>query len=160
PEGLEGPLVHVPSTLAASTASFYEKNRDEADAAEDRIRGRIVLTDGFANPGKVLESQERGAVGVIAMNPGVDRHWGICTSIWGPPDLDGLPRKPRIPVAAVSRPDGEKLLALAASGGSAVLRTRLDEGWFRSLVPVVNVPGAAEPEKFVLLHGHYDSWDV
>ena len=27
-------------------------------------------------------------------------------------------------------------------------------------VPVVTVPGADEPDKFVLVHGHYDSWDV
>jgi hypothetical protein len=161
PEGLTGVLVHVPSALATSTATFYEKNRkSEADAAEDRIRGKIVLTDGFANPQKVLEFQQKGAIGVIAVNPGVDRHWGICSSIWGTPDLDGLPRKPRIPVAAVSQPDGQTLIALAAEGGQVTLRTRLDEGWFASPLPVVTIPGATEPEKFVLLHGHFDSWDV
>lgn len=161
PEGLTGALVHVPGTLAASTASFYDKNRkNEADAAEDRLRGRIVLTDGFANPQKVLEFQQKGAIGVIAINPGVDRHWGICSSIWGTPDLDGLPRKPRIPVAAVSNPDGAALVALAQAGGSVTLKTRLEEGWFASPAPVVTIPGAEEPEKFVLLHGHYDSWDV
>lgn len=161
PEGLTAPLVHVPSALAATTATFYEKNRkSEADAAPDRLRGKIVLTDGFANPQKVLEFQEKGAVGVIAVNPGVDRHWGICSSIWGTPDLDALPRKPRIPVAAVSQPDGAALIALANAGGSATLRTRLEEGWFASPLPVVTIPGTVEPEKFVLLHGHYDSWDV
>jgi len=161
PEGLAGALVHVPSALAASTATFYERNRkSEADAAEDRIRGKIVLTDGFANPQKVLEFQQKGAIGVIAINPGVDRHWGICSSIWGTPDLDGLPRKPVIPVAAVSNPDGAALIALAQDGGDVVLRTRLEEGWFASPVPVVSIPGSVEPEKFVLLHGHYDSWDV
>ncbi len=161
PEGLTGVLVHVPGTLAASTASFYDKNRqNEADAAETRLRGKIVLTDGFANPQKVLEFQQKGAIGVIAVNPGVDRHWGICSSIWGTPDLDGLPRKPMIPVAAVSNPDGAVLVALAQQGGSVTLKTRLEEGWFASPVPVVTIPGAEEPEKFVLLHGHYDSWDV
>ena len=27
-------------------------------------------------------------------------------------------------------------------------------------VPVATIPGAEEPDKFVLVHGHYDSWDV
>ena len=160
PEGLTGVLHHIPGTLSANVSSFYEKNRDEAAAAADRIRGKIVLTDGFASPNKVLEFQEKGAIGVIAVNPGVDRHWGICSSIWGTPDLDDLPRKPAIPVAVVNNADGHKLIALAQAGGSATIRTRLEEGWFKSLVPVVNVTGAIEPEKFVLLAGHYDSWDV
>ena len=113
----------------------------------DRIfLGKIVLTDGFASPNKVLEFQEKGAIGVIAVNPGIDRHWGICSSIWGTPDLDGLPRKPSIPVAVVNNPDGQKLIALAKEGGSATIRTRLEEGWFKSLVPVVDIKGAIEPE--------------
>jgi len=160
PEGLTGVLTHVPGNLSATVSSFYDKNRDEAAAAQDRISGKIVLTDGFASPNKVLEFQEKGAIGVIAVNPGVDRHWGICSSIWGTPDLDGLPRKPVIPVAVVSNPDGQKLITLAKAGGSATIRTELEEGWFKSLVPMVNVPGAVEPDKFVLLHGHYDSWDA
>ena len=109
---------HVPGTLSASVSGFYDKNRDEASAAEERIRGKIVLTDGFASPNKVLEFQEKGAVGVIAVNPGVDRHWGICSSVWGTPDLDGLPRKPVIPVAVVNNPDGQELIELAKAGGT------------------------------------------
>jgi hypothetical protein len=160
PEGLTGILHHVPGNLSATVSSFYEKNRDESAAAEERVRGKIVLTDGFASPNKVLEFQEKGAIGVIAVNPGVDRHWGICSSIWGTPDLDGLPRKPVIPVAVVNNTDGHKLIDIAKAGGSATIRTKLEEGWFKSLMPVVDVQGAIEPEKFVLLAGHYDSWDV
>src|SRR5580704_1664978 len=36
----------------------------------------------------------------------------------------------------------------------------MQEGWFTQKIPVVHVPGAIEPERFVLVHGHYDSWDV
>jgi len=126
-----------------------------------------VISEGFSFPGKILEFEEKGAVGVIAINPGADSHWGICTSIWGTPDLDDLPRKPTIPVAAVNNPDGQKLLEVAKAGGAGgggggevTIRTKLEEGWYKSLVPVVDVPGSEEPDKFVLLHGHYDSWDV
>jgi hypothetical protein len=34
------------------------------------------------------------------------------------------------------------------------------EGWFVQKVPVATIPGTSEPEKFALVHGHYDSWEV
>jgi N-acetylated-alpha-linked acidic dipeptidase len=34
------------------------------------------------------------------------------------------------------------------------------EGWYPQKIPVVDVPGAVEPGRFVLVHGHYDSWEV
>jgi len=160
PEGLEAPLVYVPAAYSKSIGTLFDKNQDAALSAEERIRGRIVISEGFSFPGKIAEFEAKGAVGVIAVNPGVDSHWGICTSIWGTPDLDDLPRKPNIPVVAVSNPDGQALIRLAETGGSATLVTRMEEGWFRQRLPVVEIPGAEEPEKFVLLHGHYDSWDV
>jgi hypothetical protein len=69
-------------------------------------------------------------------------------------------RKPKIPVVAVNNPDGQKMIALAAAGGEATIRTDLLEGWFTQKIPVVTIPGTDEPEKFALVHGHYDSWEV
>jgi N-acetylated-alpha-linked acidic dipeptidase len=158
--GVTAPLAYVPAQYSKSIGTLFNKNQDADASSEARIRGRIVISEGFAFPGKMLEFERKGAVGVIAINPGADAHWGICTSIWGTPDLDDLPRKPAIPVAAVSNPDGQKLIALAASGGEATIVTHMEEGWYRQKVPVVTIPGTEEPEKFVLLHGHYDSWDV
>ncbi|NCF49550.1 MAG: M28 family peptidase [Bacteroidetes bacterium] len=167
PDGLTAPLVHVPATFSSSINTLFVKNQDAEASSAENIRGKIVISEGFSFPGKILEFEEKGAVGVIAINPGADSHWGICTSIWGTPDLDDLPRKPTIPVAAVNNPDGQKLLEVAKAGGAGgggggevTIRTKLEEGWYKSLVPVVDVPGSEEPDKFVLLHGHYDSWDV
>jgi hypothetical protein len=101
-----------------------------------------------------------GGIGLIAVNPGIDIHWGTCTTIWGSPDLDDLPRKPKIPVVAVNKQTGEALKAIAAAGGTATIRTEMIEGWYVQKVPEVRIPGAVEPDKFVFVHGHYDSWDV
>lgn len=159
-EGLTAPLVHVPATFSTSISTLFVKSQDAEASSEDNIRGKIVISEGFSFPGKILEFEQKGALGVIAINPGADSHWGICTSIWGTPDLDDLPRKPTIPVAAVNNPDGQKLLEIAKAGGEVTIRTEMEEGWYESLVPVVEIPGSEEPDKFVLLHGHYDSWDV
>jgi hypothetical protein len=154
------PLIHVPASYSRSIGTLFAKNQDPELSSEERIRGKIVISEGFAFPQKIREFEEKGAIGVIAMNPGIDIHWGICTSIWGTPDLDDLPRKPGIPVVAVNNPDGKALIDLASQGGSVTIETEMQEGWFKQKLPVVEIKGAVEPEKFVLLHGHYDSWDV
>lgn len=159
-QGRTAPIVHVPATYSRTIGTLFDKNQDASLSSADRVRGKIVISEGFAFPHKILEFEQKGAVGVIAVNPGIDIHWGICTSIWGTPDLDDLPRKPGIPVVAVNNPDGKALIAIAEAGGEVTLETEMEEGWYDQKLPVVEIRGAVEPEKFVLLHGHYDSWDV
>jgi N-acetylated-alpha-linked acidic dipeptidase len=159
-DGLEAELVYVPAKISSSISNLFDKNQDESLSSAERLRGKIVISEGFSFPHKILEFEQKGAVGVIAVNPGANAHWGICTSIWGTPDLDDLPRKPRIPVCAVNNPDGKKLIAIAEAGGRVTIRTEMEEGWYQQPIPVVEIRGQDEPEKFVLLHGHYDSWDV
>jgi len=166
PDGRSGRLV----ALQANPRALRSYNRDIAtlfggsvtSVAEVKrlVGGNIVVMLGFGNPALASLIEEWGGAGLIAVNPGVDIHWGTCTTIWGSPDLQDSARKPRIPVVAVNNPDGQKLLALARDGGEATIRTDMLEGWFMQKVPVVTIPGTEEPEKFVLVHGHYDSWDV
>jgi N-acetylated-alpha-linked acidic dipeptidase len=166
PEGRTAPLAY----LSANPKALRSYSRDVQElfgssiASESEARrlvgGRIVVTEGFGNPALASLVEEWGGVGLIAANPGVDVHWGTCTTVWGTPDLDDLPRKPRIPVVAVNKASGEALAALARAGGSATIRTELLEGFQRQKIPVAHIPGAVEPDAFVLVHGHYDSWDV
>lgn len=167
PQGVTLPLVYIPANLKALRSYsrdvaelFGGAIRDEAEVRE-RVGGKIFITEGFGNPALTSLVEEWGGAGVIAINPGIDIHWGTCTTIWGNPDLDDLPRKPKIPVVAVNKPTGEKLIAIARAGGSATIRTEMQEGWFTQKIPVVTIPGnGPEGADFVLLHGHYDSWDV
>ena len=160
-QGLEGELVYVPAAYSRSIGTLFAKNQEQEElATRERIGGNIVVSEGFAFPGKIREFEQQGAIGAIAVNPGADIHWGICTSIWGTPDLDDLPRKPGIPVAAVNASDGGELIQSAKMGARATLVTTMEEGWYPQKVPVVEIRGQREPDKFVLVHGHYDSWDV
>ena len=160
-QGTEGELVYVPATYSKSVGTLFAKSKQQASLCEpERIRGKIVVSEGFAFPAKISEFEQKGAIGAIAVNPGADIHWGICTSVWGTPDLDDLPRKPTIPVAAVNNPDGQAIIQAAKSGTRARIATTMEEGWYPQKVPVVEIRGQQEPDKFVLLHGHYDSWDV
>ncbi len=157
--GVRGELTYVPVRAGTSIDDIFDTVSDK-DLAQKDVRGKIVLTDGFAGPANVAQFEAAGAAAVIAINAGVDIHWGTCTTVWGVPDLHDLPRKPKIPAVAVNRPDGEALIEMANRGEEGVVFANLEEGWYDSKVPVVEIPGTEEPDKFVLLHGHYDSWDV
>jgi hypothetical protein len=95
---------------------------------------------------------------VIAVNPGERIHWGTASTIWGTPEMGDVPRLPKIPSVAVNRADGAALIAAAREGRSATVFSELEVGWFPQNLPVVEIPGSREPDRFVLLHGHYDSW--
>lgn len=158
--GVKGQLIYVASNQPKAISTMFERSVEDTSELAARVRGKIVLSEGFANPGLVAQFSDMGAIGVIAINPGVDIHWGICTTIWGTPDLDDLPRKPKIPAVAVNRESGDALMALAETGAEVTVYTDMEEGWFNSKLPEVFIKGTEEPEKYVLLHGHLDSWDV
>lgn len=158
PEGITAPTVYVPAPVAETRAARMHRNY--ADISAGHIHGKIVVSEGFASPGKVMEFERKGAAGFVAVNPGARSHWGSCTSIWGSPGVFEMPDRPGIPVGAVNSVDGLPLIARAAAGEPIMLKTEMAEGWHRQPVPVVEILGETEPEKFVLLHGHYDSWEV
>ncbi len=165
PQGVTGKLV----ALKTNPRALRSYNRDvktlfggsisSVDEVKRLVGGNIAVMQGFGNPALASLIEEWGGAGLIAVNPGVDIHWGTCTTVWGSPDLEDMARKPKIPVVAVNNPDGQKLLALAARGEEATIRTEMQEGWFKQKIPVVTVPGK-DAEKFALVHGHYDSWEV
>lgn len=157
--GRTAELVYVPADYAEGSDDIFDTLGDgTADAAG--VEGKIVLTEGFAGPANVAHFEARGAVGLIAINPGADAHWGTCSTIWGNPGLSDLERTVTIPAVSVNRPDGEALREAARDGTPATVFTEMEEGWYRSKVPEVRIEGREEPDRFVLLHGHYDSWDV
>jgi N-acetylated-alpha-linked acidic dipeptidase len=158
-----GEIIHVPSQYAAGVSSFYETPASAlgGGGSGDPVAGRIVITEGFSTPGPVHAFERRGAIGEIFIHPGERIHAGICTTIWGAPTADSISRKPQIPVVCVNQPDGQRLVALAQNGGArATLRTWLEEGWARCPLPVADIRGTEDPDEFLLVHGHYDSWDV
>jgi hypothetical protein len=158
PDGLTAPLVFAPTVFDPNTDQVITGTMPEATSAD--LRGKLVLAHGFGMSSMARHFEERGALGLIAVHPGKNPHWGICSTVWGSPDLHDLPRKPNFVVVSVNHPDGLALIELAGRGSSATVTAELEEGWFPSPIPVVTIPGAEEPDAFVLLHGHYDSWDV
>src|SRR2546426_1187163 len=152
---VRGQVVYVPTVAGAPFTDTFDA---PLPAGVGDVSGRIVLTEGFPSPQKVLALQQRGAGAIIFTHPGQAIHEMICTTIWGAPDLDSLPRKPTVAVVSVNRPDGEALVAMAKNGGLDVaLHTRLREGGMRCPVVVAEIPGTDEPDVFLLAPRHLDS---
>ncbi|MGE0816289.1 MAG: M28 family peptidase [Vicinamibacterales bacterium] len=157
---VEGEICYVPSRYAGGTASLFDlPEAARGGGGDDPVRGKIVLTEGFSMPAAVGAFERRGAIGEIFIHPGTNVHEGICTSIWGAPTAESLGRKPAIPVVCINHPDGLALIADIERGATrASIRTWLDEGWKPCPLPVVEIPGTEDPDEFLLVHGHYDSW--
>ncbi|MDR7555438.1 MAG: M28 family peptidase [Armatimonadota bacterium] len=150
-----GEVVYVPTGVAADIREIFAAARGTGVD----VRGRIALTEGYASPGKVFAFMKAGAAGAIFISPGERIHEGICTTIWGSPDLDAWDRKPTIPVVMVNKTEGAWLRQLAQAGPVRVrLSTRLTEGWMSCPLCVAEIPGTQVPEEFVLVHGHVDGW--
>ncbi len=154
PDGVTGQLIFMPE---ASGGTPLDRG-PSVESALAKAKGKIAIIEGFALPNFTAGLEAAGAVGVIAVNPGERIHWGTVSTIWGTPEPEDLARLPRIPSAAVNRGDGDALIALAAQGGSATIRTQLETGWHMQKLPVAEIPGTGGTDDFVLLHGHYDSW--
>ena len=157
PEGLGAPAVHVPAAPIAGTSELFDATHEAGEIPD--VAGRIVVTEGYPMPATVKRLEAAGASGQVYINPGVRIHWGICTPVWGAPGEAQIGEKPATPVVAINRTDGDRVIK-AIEGGleTLTISTELDEGWYPCLLPVARIDG--QEEDFVLVHGHYDSWDI
>jgi hypothetical protein len=160
PDGISGELIYLIGTASeGSTALGGQVQFASPSGGPYDVAGKLVLIEGYGFEGAFSEFERLGAKGVIYINPGQDIHSGICTTIWGAPDLDSAPRQAKIALVAINRPDGERLKERIADHAVTVtIHTQLREGWFPCPIIVADIPGTEEPERFMLVHGHYDSW--
>ena len=157
-----GPGVFVPTPKATGIGDLFAA---APAAAVPNVSGSVAVTYGLPMPAKVAALAARGAIAAVFISPGARIHEGICTSVWGTPDLTSYQRQPAIPVASIAHSDGnklEELLANAAAGGpvEVAVQTDLAQGWHKCPLVVAEIPGTTWPAEFVLLHGHLDSWHV
>lgn len=153
-----------PETLRALGHCFSDSTPEEGITApisfdSDRCGGKIVLFDGLPNYNKVMDAKARGAAAVLFIQDDYLHNMPV-NPIWGSPTRDTQHLLPRIPVASITRPEGEKLRRRCAAGEVTVcLRSQVETGWKPDLPILVADLPSAKSSKFILLSCHIDSWD-
>jgi hypothetical protein len=153
PEGMEGELI------------FLGKGLEEDYRGVD-LSGKIVLLQPGGTEGRMEAAaiaQEKGVAAQIHITSGRERaiNFGQFRTTWGTPTLETFENVPKTAAVSICDEDGKLLIDLVRRGP---VKTRLKANVFRGYkelrLPVAAVAGAAEPEKFVLLGGHYCSWFI
>ena len=155
-EGIEAELVYVPvspSSLFTGLGDLVEEYRRAG------VEGKATLMFGVASPAVVWAAQEAGAVAQVHICGGEALHEMIVTTVWGTPTPESAERIPEITAVSVRRSDGERLVEMAKEGPVEIrLRARSDTRWRKITFTVAEIEGRGRPEKFMLVHGHMDSW--
>ena len=74
---VEGEICYVPSKYAGGTSSLFDlPDAARGGGADDPVRGRIVLTEGFSMPASVGAFERRGAIGADLHPPRQERARG------------------------------------------------------------------------------------
>ena len=154
PEGVEADLLVVRSFL-------------ELDTAGDRVRGKIVLFNvPFTTYGETVQYRASGpsraaALGAAAMLVRSVGPTGLRTPHTG--SLRYADDQPRIPAAAITAEDADRLQRMQNRGTVVRLRLKMEAKFLpdaQSYNVIGEIRGSERPDEVVVVGGHFDSWDV
>jgi Iap family predicted aminopeptidase len=146
PEGLTSPIRYV-------------GEGDDQDFEQMAAASAIALIEGMPAPVKVLRGQRHNVAGLIFIQDDRLLHEMCVSPVWGSPTTSTSELLPRIPVASIHRFDGDELKkALQEEEVVVRLRTKTFMGWRTTPLLTGEIPGAGEPDNYVLLSGHHCSW--
>jgi carboxypeptidase Q len=163
--GLGGSVATPPDGIQADVIVVH--SFEDLDAHAARARGAIVLFNvPFTTYGETVRFRSSGASRAA-------QHGALAVLVRsvGPPGLR-LPHTgalqyagdiPKIPAAAITTEDADRLQRLVDGGARAVVRLTMEahfEADAESANVVGEIRGREKPNEIVVVSGHLDSWDV
>jgi carboxypeptidase Q len=154
PEGIEAEILVL-------------RSFQELDAAGDRVRGKIVLFNvPFTTYGETVQYRSSGpsraaALGAVAMLIRSVGPIGLRTPHTGA--LRYSDDLPKIPAAAITAEDAERLQRMQNRGTRARVRLKMEARFLpdaQSYNVIGEIRGRERPDEVVVIGGHFDSWDV
>jgi carboxypeptidase Q len=142
-------------------------NFEELDAKAPSARGRIVLFNAaFTNYGETVRFRSAGPsraarLGAVAMLVRAVGPSGLRTPHTGA--LQYASDAPKIPAAAITTEDADRLQRMADRGSRIVVRLKMEahfEADAESANVIGEIRGREKPDEIVVVSGHLDSWDV
>ena len=135
----------------------------EQKAFLETVSGKLVLGYGYDERyAKLLE--QYGAAGWVQIwtSGETQIHEDTVSPVWGTPDMDSSLFQLKMPVLAISKPVGERILEKLEQYQQdgkilyADLESQVDTGVKQVELPIAVIPGKSED--FVLISCHYDTW--
>ncbi len=128
-----------------------------ADYTGKEVSGKIALVDRLPSPDNALAAAHAGALGMICISAGQQRHKMIITPVWGTPEFEQVLKIPRVHVCSIAKPDGAKVHAALAEGPlEATMECKVFEGLREVRLPMAEIKG--REDHFSLVGAHYCSW--
>ncbi len=140
---------------------------EELDATPERAKGKIVVYNvPFVSYGQTVQyrgsgpsrAARHGALAVLVRSVGLP---GLRTPHTGALRYDD--NAPRIPAAAITLEDAERLQRMQDRGTRVVVRLRMEARVLpdvQSANVIGEIRGSETPDEVVVVGGHFDSWDV
>ena len=154
PDGIEAELLIV-------------RSYQELEAAGERVKGKIVLYNvPFTTYGETVQFRSGGpsraaALGAVAALVRAVGPPGLRTPHTGA--LNYAAGVPRVPAAAITTEDTDRLQRMVDRGNTIRLRLNMEAQFLPdadSFNVVGEIRGREKPDEVIVVGGHFDSWDV
>ncbi|WP_089176892.1 M20/M25/M40 family metallo-hydrolase [Bosea sp. AS-1] len=145
------------SAFTASTPTQGLTGRVARSLEPGELKGAFLLIDGLPRYDACMSAQRAGALGVIAISHGPQRHYVQASPLWGAPTGPAdMALLPTIPAVQVSRNTAERLERAIAEGSPVTMASEIRTEWRQVKQPVAEIEGR-EPG-YILLGAHYCTW--